>query len=134
MWDDHWARLMSRAAFHASAEESQPAECITGESNTSSQEGSLLLPNALQCMHPASLYEEVKRLQVTCLVDDDDKDWVTVPVRRPPAHPSPGEALRSSRAETQTAGRRSRRHCRGKARDAKFGKMNLSSETVANGV
>lgn len=120
MWRDHWAHLKDKRKADysqpASLDQVGPAECVTGESNTSSQEGSQSLLGEEPCMHPASLYEEVKRLQITCSADDDDSDWVTVPVRRPQAHLLAGKQSEGSKESNSSVQQSEAYHNRGRGR------------------
>lgn len=115
-WCDHWARLMDRRKTEHFQQdmykEEEAAECITGESKTSSQEGSQSTRIEAQCIHPSSLYEQVKRLQITSSADEDDKDWVTVPARRPQAHDPVGKPSACNRDEKPLAGKSARRRNR----------------------
>ena len=87
MWRYHWShRIDERNAAYlepGAPVRSGQVECITGESNASSQEGSQGFPMDFPALHPASLYEQVKSLHIICTADDEDSDWTTVPVRRP---------------------------------------------------
>lgn len=138
MWHDHWAHLKDkrRAQYsqQATLDQIEPAECVTGESNTSSQEGSQTLLGEESCMHPASLYEEVKRLKITCSADDDDHDWVTVPVRRPQANLSVGKQSKRSKESKSSVVLPEASHNQGRGRGWRVNKEVDADVPAGNGV